>query len=231
MGGAPGAGGMPGGLPGLFGGAGGEKKKATDAWFTDRLPVLQKIKRPVLVAFFAYCFYQGWIGRYGLLQGAMSSSYFDMLAVPLRIRPESPLEGKAFFMTQIWVDSGSKLLGFLINLARGKAKIPTLQDFIPKPPTGGADAANPFGANPFGGAGANPFGGAGASPFGGADPFDVSGGVPSSPLNMPTARTTATPPPPPPSVVSTPPPAAPPGQGPPSRSAPPVVDADVTFLD
>merc|ERR1740121_896476 len=166
MPGAQGAAGMPGGFPGLFGGAGagGEKKKATDAFFTDRLPLLQKIKRPVLVAFFAYCFYMGWIGRFGFLQGAMSGSYFDMLAVPLRVRPESPIQGKAFFVTQIWVDSGSRLLGFLINLARGKAKTPTLQDLIPKPP--GAGGA----ANPFGGAGASPFGAAagGAGPFGAA---------------------------------------------------------------
>jgi len=243
FGGMPGAGGAAGGMPGMGGpgatpggvpggmgmlgsmfGGGGAKKKASDSFFTDKLPFLQMIKRPVIVAFFAYCFYRGWIGRYGLLQGAMSSSYFDMLGVPLRVLPQSPIAGKAFFMTQIWADSGCRAVGFLINLARGKAKIPTLKDLMPQPPTGGGMGGADTGLPPWM---AGAAGGGGAAGMPGASPF----GMP-SPSAMPTARTIPTPPPRAPTPPQ-PPPGA--GQGGPqggqSRAPPTVVDVDVTFLD
>lgn len=151
---------------------GGAQKKATDGFFTDRVPVLQKLKRPVLVGFFLYCFWQGWIGRWGLLQGLMSGSYFDMLAVPLRVVPNSPLYDRPFFVAQIWVDSGARLLGFLINLARGKAKIPSVSDFLPRPQPPDSTA---------------PWGMPGTAVSGSGTLLD--------PTVMPTAPTAATPPP------------------------------------
>merc|ERR1711939_1099823 len=58
----------------------GQQPKATDAFITDRLPFLQKAKRVVLPIFFIFCFWRGWIERWGLVQGALlSRSYFDTL--------------------------------------------------------------------------------------------------------------------------------------------------------
>lgn len=125
-GGAPGDAGAA-SLVSLLGGAKAPKKKDTDSFMTERLPVLQRLKRPVMASYFAYSFWRGWIGRWGLMQGMTASSYFDMLSVPLRIFPKSPLHGRAVFVTQFWVDSGLRLFGFLINLARGRT---TLSDVV-----------------------------------------------------------------------------------------------------
>lgn len=115
---------LPGGLMGgIFGST--PQKKPSDSFFTDRLPILQKLKRPFLLALFAYFFWRGWIGRWGLIQGAMSQSYFNAFAVPLRVLPQSPVQGKAYFVCQFWVDSAIRALGWLVNFARGKAKIPS----------------------------------------------------------------------------------------------------------
>jgi len=226
-------------------GAGQPKKKASDSFFTDKFPLLQKMKRPVLVAFFLYCFHRGWVGRWGLLSGMMASSYFDMLAVPLRVLDKSPFRGRAYIVTQIYVDYLFKLTGYLINVAKGKAKFPPDFSQMFTPPGGAA------GANPFGAPGANPFGAPGSNPFadlGGSNPFDIGGmadvappggpyqAPPVQPTDMPTAPTvrTATPTPSPaaarPVQMSAEPPASPP-KPPPSRNPPPVIDADVVFLD
>jgi len=131
------------GLSALLG-AGGGQKKASDAFFTDRLPLLQKVKRPLLAAFFGFAFRRGWVGWCGFLQGLMSGSYFNVLAVPLRVLPESPLYGRAFFVAQVWVDSGFGLLGFLLNWARGKtspAKVFKSWATAVRPPDRGASDA------------------------------------------------------------------------------------------
>jgi len=133
------------GVDALFG-MGSSKQKATDAFFTDRVPVLQTIKRPVVATIFAIAFWRGWVGRWGLLQGLTSSSYFDLLGVPLRILPRSPLCGRPFFVTKVWTDTGFRLMGFLLNWARGKT---TLKDVF-KPPSG---MAWPSSADPEGMAG------------------------------------------------------------------------------
>lgn len=188
----------PAGMEGLAAllGAGGQKK-ATDAFFTERLPVLQKVKRPLLAAFFGFAFYRGWVGRWGLLQGLTAGSYFNMLGVPLRVLPRSPLHGRAFYITQLWVDYGFRLLGFLLNWARGKTSPADL--FKPAPGLG--DGASPWEA------------------LAGLQGGDVQ----SSPVQFPTARTTGTP---------APAPVQPPTDArPASRSQPPVIDAEVTFLD
>eukprot|EP00928_Gymnodinium_smaydae_P053532 TRINITY_DN37503_c0_g1_i1.p1 TRINITY_DN37503_c0_g1~~TRINITY_DN37503_c0_g1_i1.p1 ORF type:complete len:421 (+),score=79.36 TRINITY_DN37503_c0_g1_i1:150-1265(+) len=97
----------------------------SDGFFVQRLPLLERVKRPILAAFFLYCLWKGWLGRWGcVLALATGRSYFDILAVPLRVMPGSPLVGKAYFTTQFYVDSGFKLLGYLINLVRGKATFP-----------------------------------------------------------------------------------------------------------
>jgi len=249
FGGAPGAAGADpfGSLLGGGLGKQGAPKKSTDAFITDRIPALQKIRRPVMVAFFAYCLYKGWVGRFGFLQGAFSSSYLDMLAVPLRVQPWSPFYQCAYFQSQIMVDTAARLSGFLINVARGKTKIPSIADMKSKfedlknlqPPAGGA---SPFGARGPA-AGASPWGAAagGGSPW--ADLADAATPSYGQPGGMPTAPTTPlqVPPlqshplhgqPPPPPEPSTPSSAAKPVQSrPPSRTPPPVIDADVTFLD
>jgi len=237
FGGAPGG---PGGLNaenplaallggGGLGGLGGQKKaKATDAFFTDRLPLLQKVKRPIMIAFFAYCFYRGWIGRFGLLQGCISSSYFDMLAVPARVDPRSWLCGRPFIVSQLWVDYFFKALGFLLNLARGKTSIrEKISEFKEKMEQMQSTAQQQQ-DQPFGGPG-SPFGGPG-SPW---NPAPTEQYAPAA-ASMPTAPTT---------TVSAQPfqtgpfqavpqeEPEPPPQPPTSRQPPPVVDADVRFLD
>lgn len=224
---APGAAGAGGGAPSLFGGGG----KSTDALITDRLPVLQQLRRPILVAFFIFCFYKGWVGRWGLVQGSMSKSYFDMLAVPLRTHRRSPWVGKSFVVAQFWVDASIRLSGFLLKLARGKAKIPTLQDFVPMPLAGGGLGGLGGGAGGLGGG----FGG-GASGLGGGGLADLqnsplwaalsgmgNGELPNFGGMPPTAgtRTWQGPPQPP----------GPHDVGPARPSSPPVIDAEVTFLD
>jgi len=207
------------------GGLGGKKAKATDAFFTDRIPLLQKVKRPVLIAFFAYCFYRGWIGRFGLLQGCISGSYFSMLAVPVRVDPRSPFCGRPFFVSQLWVDYATKALGFLINLARGKAKIPTISDLKEKFEKMQQMQSMPPQQQD------QPFGGP-DSPWNPAstEPYDVTAAAPS----MPTAPTTTVHAQPlqsglPFQVVPQEDPVPP--RPPTNRQPPPVVDADVRFLD
>merc|ERR1712136_234843 len=91
--------------------------------------------------------------------------------------------------------------GYVINVAKGKAKFPPDFSKMFAPP-GGA-AANPFGAGA--GAGANPFG-AGGNPFGGgagtdslADIFGAAQSAPAAPAAPPgmgaTAPTVGSPPP------------------------------------
>eukprot|EP00435_Cladocopium_sp_Y103_P048284 s172_g14.t1 len=241
----------------MFGGAGAGQppKKTSDTWFLNKLPVLKRIKRPVLIAFFAFCFYRGWVGRWGFVFGCMAGSYFDMLAVPLRVSDRSPFTGRAYVMTQIYVDYFFKLIGYIINVAKGKAKFPPDFSKMLTPPAAGAGAGtNPFapGANPFAAAGGKP----GENPFAwrlkavtGANdmtnPFDVSPveqyqSPPVQPTDMPTAPTVGSPPPArkvtqeasttpmAPLTVEQVPSEK---KSPPARSRPPVVDADVTFLD
>jgi len=209
------------------GGLGGKKKqKATDAFFTDRIPILQKVKRPILICFFAYCFYRGWIGRWGLAQGCISNSYFAMLAVPARVDPRSPFCGRPFFVAQLWVDYATKALGFLINLARGKTKIPTMADLKAKLEQQQA----PMQSDPlqqqdqsFGGMG-SPWNPASTQPYAPAAP------------GMPTAPTTTVMAEPlqsglPFQAVPQEDPAPPPPRPPSPRQPPPVVDAEVRFLD
>lgn len=206
MGGAGGAGGGAGGLGGGFGGlGGGQQKKPSDAFFTERFPVLQKAKLVVLPLFFAFCYYRGWVGTYGLIQGAMSKSYYDMLAVPLRIMPQSPLYEKAFFITQMWCDLGFRAVGFLINLARGKAKL-ELPKMPPMPPQqgnfGGMPPPPPMSSTP----------GSTASTTTSSGPY-YSGSSPASPSGRTPGR------------------GGPSGTGRPGGSEPPIIDADVTFLN
>jgi len=246
--GAPGsAGAMENPFAAMLGGAGAGQppKKTSDMWFLNKFPVLKRIKRPVLVAFFAFCFYRGWVGRWGLIFGCMAGSYFDMLAVPLRVSDRSPFTGRAYVMTQIYVDYFFKLLGYIINVAKGKAKFPP--DFSKMLNPAGAPGA---GANPFA-PGANPFaaGGKGENPFDMMKPFDISPvdeyqTPPVQPTDMPTAPTVGSPPKPSP-VPTMASQKAPPGVTPltvdvepvtekkstSARNRPPVVDADVTFLD
>jgi len=184
----------------MSGGLGGEKQKATDAFLTDRVPVLQKAKKIVLPAFFIYCFMNGWLWRWGLLQGlVMSRSYLDMLAVPLRVVSGSPFFDRSFYIAQLSVDSVARLVGFLINLARGKVKFPSF------PPQGAA------GSSPWA---------AGSSPWA-PDGANMQTGSTAAPTSAPSASTVSTQSPPAPRS---------PRSGP-SRSSPPVIDADVRFLD
>lgn len=182
--------GMGGG--GLGGMGGGPKQKPSDSFFTTRFPVLQKAKLVVLPAFFAYCYFKGWIGVCGLIQGAMAKSYFEMLAVPLRILPSSPLHGKAFFVASMWVDLGFRAVGYLINLARGKAKLPSMPQMPPQAQ------------------------GAPAWPTPSTSPERTAAAAYAS-AESSSAPTSA--PPPPPSTKL------------PRSSEPPVIDADVTFLN
>uniref|UniRef100_A0A7S0AB53 Uncharacterized protein n=1 Tax=Pyrodinium bahamense TaxID=73915 RepID=A0A7S0AB53_9DINO len=260
----PGSRGMPGGFPNMPGGMpagfsargllfgafkdfllGRQARPTTDSFITNRVPVLQTVKRPIMIAFFAYCLYNGWVGRFGFLQGALGSSYFDMLAVPLRVLPTSPLYGLAYFYAQMWLDLGLKAMGFLINLARGKAKIPSPKAFMQQIED---MAQQPGGArNPWAGAagGAEPWGQAtsgAASPFAqpsSGSPWDALVTPPhAQPAGMPTAPTTPLQVPPlqthplqaqPPSAPV--PAAKPVASRRPSSKPPPVIDADVTFLD
>eukprot|EP00929_Paragymnodinium_shiwhaense_P034055 TRINITY_DN18574_c0_g1_i1.p1 TRINITY_DN18574_c0_g1~~TRINITY_DN18574_c0_g1_i1.p1 ORF type:complete len:511 (+),score=121.56 TRINITY_DN18574_c0_g1_i1:97-1629(+) len=141
-GGGPGAAGAPGGMPGfggqpgdaasanpmaaLLGGMGGPKEppKTSDSFIVDRIPILGKLRKPIMIGFFAFCFWKGWIGKFGLLMGCLQKSYFDMLAVPVRVLPQSPFFDKPLVVCQFYVDTFFKVLGYLINLARGKAKFP-----------------------------------------------------------------------------------------------------------
>ena len=50
-----------------------------------------------------------------------------MLAVPLRISDRSPFTGRAYVMTQIYVDYFFKLLGYIINVMKGKVGASPLQ--------------------------------------------------------------------------------------------------------
>mmetsp|Transcript_51000 Transcript_51000/g.90674 ORF Transcript_51000/g.90674 Transcript_51000/m.90674 type:complete len:641 (+) Transcript_51000:67-1989(+) len=96
---------------------------ASDKFLTDRLPILQKPKKLLLLFFYGYCFQKGWIGNYGLAQGFLfSKSYFDVLAVPLRVLPESPVCGKAFFVTQWLVEMTFRISKFLIQFATNSSK-------------------------------------------------------------------------------------------------------------
>eukprot|EP00913_Durusdinium_trenchii_P006503 g6111.t1 len=155
----------------MFGGAGQQPKKKARRRGNRNLR--RRIKRPVLIAFFAFCFYRGWVGRWGLIFGCMAGSYFDMLAVPLRVSERSPFTGRAYVMTQIYVDYFFKLVGYIINVAKGKAKFPPDFSKMLTPP-GGAAGQNPFAP----GAGTNPFapgGKAGENPFNDMmNAFDIS---------------------------------------------------------
>mmetsp|Transcript_56779 Transcript_56779/g.135254 ORF Transcript_56779/g.135254 Transcript_56779/m.135254 type:complete len:401 (+) Transcript_56779:61-1263(+) len=148
--GAGGPGGGAGGfeelLKGMGGGA-GQQQKPDDAFITDRIPILQKAKVVVLPAFFLYCFYRGWIGRWGLVFGIFSKSYFDMLAVPLRVLPASPVVGKSFVVAQWWVKTGVWLVSTAVRLARGES----LQSLLPFPMGGQGQQGWPAagGENPF----------------------------------------------------------------------------------
>jgi len=215
--------GLGGGFGGLGGGLGGKKKQTTDSFITDRIRILQKVKRPVMVLFFAYCWHKGWVGQWGFFQGALGSSYLDMLAVPLRVLPRSPMVGCAFFQAQLLVDYAAKGTGFLINLARGKTKIPTFSDLQQKlqsmqpPLQQQPGAASPWGAQATAG---YPFGANQASPW------------TAQPSSMPTAPTTPLQVPPlQGQPFQAPPPPPPEPKRPPPRNPPPVIDADVTFLD
>merc|ERR1740117_1742570 len=174
-----------------------------------KLPVLQQAKVVIIPLFFVFAYCQGWVGRWGLIMGAFSKSYFDMLAVPFRWWPRSPAFGKALIYNQFYVDTFFKIIGYVINVAKGKAKFPPefKTPTLPTPP-GVVDTTTGDVGNPY----------ASASPFGAAAP-------PSAPR-----QTTATVMPPTmPTTASPPQPERP--SGPPPRSAPPIVDADVTFLD
>lgn len=220
MPGAPGMGGMNPGDPfgGMMGGA--QQKKASDSFFTDRIPLLQKIKKPVLVVFFSYCFWKGWIGKWGLLSAVMLSltkgSYFDMLAVPARILPRSPFHGWMFVTCQFYVEQLIRLTGFLVNVARGKDKLPTMSDLTKKWEDMANMAKQPPGASPFGAQG-SPWASPGASPWASMAPPP-----PSSLTEIPTAPTTTI------GTVSS-------SQLPrptPGRTPPPIIDAEeVKFLD
>lgn len=236
FGGKPGAAGMPENpMAALLGGGGGKKKQTTDGWFMQRIPLLQKLKRPVLIAFFAYSFSRGWVGKWGALFGCMASSYFDMLAVPMRVLPQSPSYDKAYFVAQIYVQYFFQIVGYVINVAKGKSKFPPDFSKMFMPPGAGAGAAgkeNPFGAE---GLGQNPFGAQGSgglegleSLFGAAAPTTAAAdtGPASGPASMPTAPTVGPPP-----VQPVTPTSMPASTPPPPRKAPPVIDADVTFLD
>merc|ERR1712136_704465 len=98
--------------------------------------------------------------------------------------------------------------GYVINVAKGKAKFPPDFSKMFAPP-GGA-AANPFGAGA--GAGANPFG-AGGNPFGGGAGTDSLADIFGAAQSAPPAPTTQMP-------MSTPA-----SKPPPPRNAPPVIDA------
>jgi len=124
------------------------------------------VKRPVMALFFGYCFWRGWVGRCGLVQGLFASSYLDMLAVPLRTLPGSPLHGKAYFYASYWVDSGARLTRFLWNCARGKAKFPTsIQDLTGMMMPGMAGSSGMPGMPGMAGTPGSP----GASPWAAAD--------------------------------------------------------------
>mmetsp|Transcript_44208 Transcript_44208/g.99428 ORF Transcript_44208/g.99428 Transcript_44208/m.99428 type:complete len:264 (+) Transcript_44208:48-839(+) len=122
-------------------GQGGQPQKPEDAFITDRLPILQKVKIVVLPIFFLNCFKRGWVGRWGLLFGLMSRSYFDMLAVPLRVVPASPVFGKSFVVAQWWVKTALWICSAIIRLARGES----LGSILPIPTVPGqGSAGNPF---------------------------------------------------------------------------------------
>jgi len=91
----------------MMGGMGGskEEKPTSDGWFMKKLPVLQQAKVVIIPLFFVFAYCQGWVGRWGLIMGAFSKSYFDMLAVPFRWWPRSPAFGKALIYNQFYVDS------------------------------------------------------------------------------------------------------------------------------
>lgn len=235
FGGKPAAGGAT-GMPenpmaALLGGGGGKKKETTDGWFTQRIPLLQKLKRPVLIAFFAYSFSRGWVGKWGCIFGCMAGSYFDMLAVPMRVLPQSPSYDKAYFVAQIYVQYFFQLLGYVINVAKGKSKFPPdFSKMFTPPGAGAAGKENPFGA---GGLGQNPFGAQGngleglEGLFGSAAPTATTvDTAPVGPASMPTAPTVGPPP-----VQPATPTQMPASTPPPPRKAAPVIDADVTFLD
>lgn len=214
-------------LKGMGGGAGpgGQApppQKATDAFFTDRLPVLQRVKKVVLPAFFLFCFWRGYIGRWGLFMGCFSKSYFDMLAVPLRVLPESPLVDRPYITCQVYVDLGARVLGYFINLARGKAKFPPEM-----PGMGGLPMKFPGAVQNGAAAEASPPMPAGAPWLSWEDqapPTTLPPPAPTVPV-MAASVPMAKPPSPSPPTPSRP------GTGPPSRTPPTIVDADVTFLD
>lgn len=236
FGGQPGAGGAA-GMPEnplaalLGGGAGGKKKETTDGWFTQRIPLLQKLKRPVLIAFFAYSYSRGWVEKWGAIFGCMAGSYFDMLAVPMRVLPQSPSYGKAYFVAQIYVQYFFQFLGYVINVAKGKSKFPPdFSKMFTPPGAGAAGKENPFGAG--GGLGQNPFGAQGSGGLEGLEGLFGSAAATvdtapvGGPASMPTAPTVGPPP-----VQPAMPTQMPASTPPPPRKAAPVIDADVTFLD
>lgn len=230
------------------GGAGAPPKPDSDAFITDRVPVLQRVKKFVLPAFFAFCLWKGWIGRWGFVFSLTSKSYLDALAIPVRMHPLSPFVGRPYVVAQFYVDTGFKVLKYIIDVVRGKEKFPP--DFskmmpMPQAQTGGG---SPFdipmrGAAPGGGSpfdipmrGAAPGAAGAASSF--ADFFGSAGAAPSSAGAAAAASsfadlfgsggfggggapgaTTVMPLPPTARTVAPPPPS--------SRSSAPVVDADV----
>lgn len=127
MAGAPGAN-ESNGMASMF----GAPQNTTDQFLLDRFPVLKKPKRIILITFFWYCLSQGWISRWGFVFGAfLTRSYFDMLAMPLRLFPTlgHPSLGfsvnnwmwdKPIYFTQIIVQYAFQLTGMMIMLARGQ---------------------------------------------------------------------------------------------------------------
>eukprot|EP00811_Abedinium_folium_P020714 NODE_29711_length_438_cov_1.520900.p1 GENE.NODE_29711_length_438_cov_1.520900~~NODE_29711_length_438_cov_1.520900.p1 ORF type:complete len:141 (-),score=36.06 NODE_29711_length_438_cov_1.520900:16-438(-) len=84
----------------------------TDTAMTERAPLLEKLKRPLLAIFFAGCLWRGWVSRMDALQGAMARSYFDVFAVPLANMPGGPFAGKPFGEAQRWLDATLRLAVF-----------------------------------------------------------------------------------------------------------------------
>lgn len=111
-------------------GGGGAPQEATDEFIVKRIPVLRRLKPFLMPAFFIFCYWRGWVGRWGLFQGFTCKSYFDVLGVPLRVLPQSPWCGSPFVITQFWSDSAFKLIRYLWRLSRGEAEFP------PKPAPG-----------------------------------------------------------------------------------------------
>eukprot|EP00929_Paragymnodinium_shiwhaense_P090795 TRINITY_DN50903_c0_g1_i1.p1 TRINITY_DN50903_c0_g1~~TRINITY_DN50903_c0_g1_i1.p1 ORF type:complete len:330 (-),score=59.84 TRINITY_DN50903_c0_g1_i1:28-885(-) len=76
----------------------------TDKFITDRFPLLQTYKVPLMAALHAFAFYMGWVGQWGMVFGVQARSYFDLLAIPLRVFPSSPWCGSPLVVTQFYAN-------------------------------------------------------------------------------------------------------------------------------